>query len=40
MTIWQENCASRFEANNAVNDVASKKKYTEMFSAKKKSHAS
>jgi hypothetical protein len=21
MTIWRENCASRFEANKAVNDV-------------------
>jgi hypothetical protein len=41
MTIWWENCASRFEANKAVNDVGElrlspwpPKKYTEMFSAK------
>jgi hypothetical protein len=41
MSIWRENCASRFGANNAVNDVGESrrspwppKKYTEMFSAK------
>jgi hypothetical protein len=41
MTIWRENCASRFEANKAVNDVEESqlsqrppKKYTETFSAK------
>jgi hypothetical protein len=41
MTIWRENCASKFEAIKAVNDVEESrlslwppKKYTEMFSAK------
>jgi hypothetical protein len=39
MTTWRENCASRFEANKAVNDVGEsrlslKTKYTETFSAK------
>jgi hypothetical protein len=41
MAIWRENCASRFEANKAVNDVKSSdcvrgllKKYTETFLVK------
>jgi hypothetical protein len=35
MKIWLENCASRFEADKAVNDVSvASKKNTQTFSAK------